>query len=166
MLTKDCFWTLALILLNWSPRGWLRGHRPCLMLNFTQCVLKQAVVSYAIQLDIRKFELAVLLAKFFFKDAQLLLQSFTIFNLTVCVLWTGWQFANITFTLAVQWLVDAVVVLKLIQVDVVKWENFFARTVRNICCTCALNIIDHFIWQLPTCLVRMHDRNWFLLHGR
>ena len=56
------------------------------MLNFAQCVLKHAVVSNAIQLDVRKFELAVLVAKSLFKGAQLLLQSFAIFNLTVCVL--------------------------------------------------------------------------------
>jgi hypothetical protein len=66
----------------------------------------------------------------------------------------------------VQRLVDAVVVLKLIQVDVVQWENFLARTARNIRCTCALHMINHFIWQLPTCLVGGHYRNWFLLHGR
>jgi hypothetical protein len=108
----------------------------------------------------------VLVAKSLFKGAQLLLQSFTIFNVTICVLWPSWKFAHITFTFAVQWLVDAVVVLKLIQVDVVQWENFLARTARNIRCTCALHMINHIFWKLPSCLVRGHVRNWFLLHGR
>lgn len=83
------------------------------LVSGAQCVLKQAVVSHAVQLDVRKFELTPLLCEFLIEDTQLVLQRFSVLDVAIRVPGPGGQLAlgGVAFASFVQGLVDAVVVL-------------------------------------------------------
>jgi len=122
------------------------------LVNWSYSVIEQPVVAHSIQLDVWELELSGLSHELLIKDAKFFLQGFGVLNFTIGVLRFCRNLTLVAFALHMQRLVEAVVVLKLTEVDLIQGEDLLSWATDDGRCPSAVNPLSNLVRDLSCAL--------------